>query len=181
MDTGNPPPNSQKLDKLTNLAMPALRRAWVDIFACEAPPSAPRKYLIRAIAYYLQSESCQDLALDVVARLRALASKTDSNIEQLAIRASYLGLGAKLVREWKAETHEVVVVEGGYLYRGEIFGSLSKIARLITGTRWSGPLFFGLRKNSKKSSASRNFPYVVDLRNMNGLNTNRPKPAQNDS
>jgi hypothetical protein len=61
--------------------------------------------------------------------------------------SSSLGLksGTALTRTWRGMMHHVDVVEGGFEYRGERFGSLSEIARRITGTRWSGPLFFGLK------------------------------------
>jgi hypothetical protein len=56
--------------------------------------------------------------------------------------------GTKLLRQWHSETHEVMVTERGYLYRGQEYKTLSEIAGLITGARWSGPLFFGLKKRS---------------------------------
>lgn len=60
--------------------------------------------------------------------------------------------GVEIVRVWKEETHRVVVVEGGFLYRGDHYRSLSVIARKITGTRWSGPRFFGLEKRPGAAS-----------------------------
>jgi len=54
--------------------------------------------------------------------------------------------GTKLIRSWHGEVHEVIATGSGYEYRGQTYSSLSKIARNITGTRWSGPLFFGVRK-----------------------------------
>ena len=53
--------------------------------------------------------------------------------------------GTRLLREWQGVTHEVIVLDDGVRYRGETWGSLSAVAREITGTRWSGPLFFGLK------------------------------------
>jgi Protein of unknown function (DUF2924) len=54
--------------------------------------------------------------------------------------------GTKLLREWRGVMHEVTVIEGGYEHQGKRCRSLSAVAREITGTQWSGPLFFGLRK-----------------------------------
>jgi Protein of unknown function (DUF2924) len=54
--------------------------------------------------------------------------------------------GTKLMREWCGVTHEVTVIDGGYEHQGKRYRSLSAVARAITGTQWSGPLFFGLRK-----------------------------------
>ncbi len=61
-------------------------------------------------------------------------------------------LGTRLIREWKGTTHEVIVTRDGFIYRAEQYRSLSQIARLITGARWSGPRFFGLRKRVAQSS-----------------------------
>ena len=65
-----------------------------------------------------------------------------------------LGLGTRLIREWRGEVHQVTVGEDGFDYRGMRYGSLSQIAREITGTRWSGPLFFGLRKAGGRPEVS---------------------------
>ena len=62
--------------------------------------------------------------------------------------------GTKLLREWRGVTHEVTVIEGGYEHQGRRYRSLSAVARAITGTPWSGPLFFGLRKTSSPGSGS---------------------------
>jgi hypothetical protein len=62
--------------------------------------------------------------------------------------------GTRLIRQWQDKTHVVTVKEQGYEYQGSLYQSLSEIARLITGTRWSGPLFFGLKSSPAKISAS---------------------------
>ena len=69
-------------------------------------------------------------------------------------RAAKLKPGAKLVREWRGETHDVLVVEDGFLWRGKSRRSLSSIAREITGTRWSGPRFFGLVGHRGRAKAA---------------------------
>ena len=60
------------------------------------------------------------------------------------------GSGTVLIREWRGTSHRVTVVDRGAIYRGKRYGSLSEVARVITGTRWSGPLFFGLRSPAKE-------------------------------
>jgi hypothetical protein len=62
--------------------------------------------------------------------------------------------GTRLLREWRGQTHEVIAMEAGYEYRGVSYRSLSEIARKVTGTRWSGPAFFGL-KNAKAALGPR--------------------------
>ena len=63
-----------------------------------------------------------------------------------------LSSGAKLIRNWKGVPHEVWVIAGGYMHQGQTYKSLSEVARAITGTRWNGPLFFGLRDKSKEAA-----------------------------
>ena len=62
-------------------------------------------------------------------------------------------VGTKLIREWQGVLHEVTALADGYEWQGRRYKSLSAIARAITGTRWNGPLFFGLRSHSKKEAA----------------------------
>jgi DUF2924 family protein len=64
------------------------------------------------------------------------------------------GGGALLVRQWGGVDHEVTVLEKGVLFHGKRHRSLSEVARVITGSRWSGPLFFGLRAQAKEASAN---------------------------
>ena len=71
----------------------------------------------------------------------------------MPMQARKLSAGASLLREWNAETHEVRVLEKGFEYRGQRYRSLSAIAREITGTRWSGPAFFGLKDPEREDVA----------------------------
>jgi hypothetical protein len=101
--------------------------------------------LRRRLAYELQAKVHGDLPMEAQRRLKRLhkAFKADPGFTPLP------GLGLKpgtvLTRAWRGVQHQVRVVNEGFEYRGERFGSLSEVARRITGTRWSGPLFFGLR------------------------------------
>ena len=78
---------------------------------------------------------------------------SDARIEALPMQVRKLSAGATLLREWNGETHEVRVLEKGFDYRGHKHRSLSAIAREITGTRWSGPAFFGLRDPERNDAA----------------------------
>ena len=71
------------------------------------------------------------------------------------LTATRLKPGTRLVREWRGEIHQVTVLDDGLEYRGSHYDSLSEIARSITGTRWSGPLFFGLRRARNRSDEVR--------------------------
>jgi hypothetical protein len=85
-------------------------------------------------------------------RLRQLAESFDRDSGRVAKAVSSsarIKPGTRLIRQWDGQTHQVTVAEDGFEYKGERYKSLSEIARLITGTRWSGPLFFGLKQSQK--------------------------------
>jgi hypothetical protein len=108
--------------------------------------------LRRRLAYELQAKVHGDLPTDAQRRLKRLheAFKADPGFTPLPS----LGLkpGTVLTRSWHGVLHQVRVTNHGFDYRGERFGSLSEVARRITGTRWSGPLFFGLKNGAEPSS-----------------------------
>ena len=81
------------------------------------------------------------LRTDLLRKLERAVSESPSK------RSSTLQPGTRLVREWRGKTYEVMVENDGFLFRGQRFGSLSKIASVIAGTRWSGPRFFGLNQH----------------------------------
>ena len=115
----------------------------------EAPPPHVRKQLlVPLLAYKLQEQAYGGLKPEVKRRLRELANgfhrdprKTAANLAD----SHQIKPGTRLIRQWEGKTHHVTVGENGFEYNGEYFKSLSAIARVITGTRWSGPLFFGLK------------------------------------
>lgn len=114
-----------------------LRSLWRQKRGQEPPPAFSKDLIARALAYWLQVEVFGGLN----PRLRRLlaasggASQADRHIK----------VGAVIVREYRGDLHEVLVVPDGFCWRGEVFASLSTIARKITGTNWNGPRFFGLR------------------------------------
>lgn len=124
--------------KLDDLSLEDLREIWRVRYG--APPALRSPELLQLmLAWRIQVESEQGLDRDIRLALRRPPAKR-SGPQPVA--------GARLVREWQGRPHEVVVMsDGGFLYRGERFGSLSKVARRITGVRWNGPRFFGLRKD----------------------------------
>ena len=115
----------------------------------EAPPPHVRKQLlVPLLAYKLQEQAYGGLKPEVKRRLRELAASFHRDSKKTAAqRRDPLRIkpGTRLIRKWEGQTHHVTVGEVGFEYNGERYKSLSVIARLITGTRWSGPLFFGLK------------------------------------
>ncbi len=143
---------AEQLAELETLARPELRARWDRAFGQPAPKWASRDLLLRALAHHLQEQAEGGLSK---AALRRLAELADPKINGGRARpaAPRPRPGTRLIREWRGEVHRVNVIEGGFDYRGEHYASLSRIAREITGTRWSGPLFFGLRKTIRQEAS----------------------------
>ena len=125
-----------QVQALEALDLHGLRAAWRELFA--APPKLRSPELLGLmLAWRLQTQAMGGLEMQARRSLRRPAGE--------AARPT-AAAGARLVREWQGERHEVSVTgDGGFLYRGERYASLSQIARMITGARWNGPRFFGLR------------------------------------
>jgi hypothetical protein len=128
------------------LALPKLGRAklqerWRDLFKVAPPVSFTPDLLARGIAFRLQEKAQGGLNANARKMLGSAGQPTPRR--QLSSRGS-VRPGNRLVRRWRGRTYVVEVTEAGLVYDGERFGSLSLIAREITGTRWSGPKFFGL-------------------------------------
>jgi len=136
---------SAEIATLESLDIKDLKSRWSALYDTEPPPRISRELLIRAIAYRLQEKMFGGLAPATRRRLERVADDLSSRRARpyLARKAAP---GSLLIREWRGNAHRVTVHQDGVAYRGKQYGSLSEVARLITGTRWSGPLFFGLRK-----------------------------------
>lgn len=145
---------AREIAGLEALDAAALRRRWVEAFGKPPPKRTSRDLLLRALAYHLQEQALGGLSKAVRRRLAALADAKGANARLPAPAAPRPRPGTRLIRSWGGEVHQVSVLEDGFDYRGERYASLSQIARQITGTRWSGPLFFGLRKASGGAGSS---------------------------
>jgi hypothetical protein len=154
------PPDREALNveiaRLRDLNIKALRAQWYNVLGRPAPSHLPRHLLFRIAAYRLQADRLGDL--DTQSR-RALDSaespeKARQNAARLVERQTELKAGTILGREWNGRMHRVSVLADGFAYDGRTYSSLSKIALAITGTRWNGPRFFGLRDNSRNGSSA---------------------------
>jgi len=121
-----------------------LRRLWRERWG-DLPAFRSREHLARAMAYRVQAEDAGDLVNASRRRLRDLADQFRADKAYAPAPAVALKPGSSLVREWGGKRHEVAVTGEGYLYDGRAYGSLSKIAAVITGTQWNGPVFFGVK------------------------------------
>jgi hypothetical protein len=127
-----------------------LRAKWRIALKQEAPPQLRKPLLVPLLAYKLQEKAFGGLKPEVKRRLRELAASFTRDPKKAGVRLKdsiRIKPGTRLIRDWKGQSHQVTVLEVGFEYNGEHYPSLSVIARKITGTRWSGPLFFGLTGN----------------------------------
>jgi hypothetical protein len=129
---------------LSALDTKALRQRWADVFKIEPATRISRDVLIRAIAWALQAETHGGLSKAAQRQLLRHADEFRSSGSISVSSGSDFKPGTKLIREWQGRVHEVVILDDGYVWSGKRYRSLSAIARAITGTRWSGPRFFGI-------------------------------------
>ena len=131
----------ETLTEIGSLEYDALKSRYQEIFRREPPARLSLDMLRRVLAYKLQADWLGGLSPKVEKLLLSSSSPRALNGHRK------LEPGSQLVREWQGEMHVVEVFEGGYRWEGERYSSLSAVARAITGTRWSGPRFFGLAGN----------------------------------
>jgi Protein of unknown function (DUF2924) len=132
---------------LAKASLPDLKAQWRELFGKE-PSGINRVYLERRIAYRLQELAYGGLSDATRARLTDLAKTADrGSSPRTRMRAQDRPIaGTRLLRVWQGVEHSVTVMQTGFDYQGRSFASLSAVARQITGSRWNGPAFFGLRE-----------------------------------
>lgn len=141
-------PADRKIAELQGLDAPALRTLWVETFSRPAPKRLRRDLLLRALAYHAQEQAEGGLSKAIRKRLARGVGPGEQRPRPPSLQ---LKPGTRLIREWRGESHQVAVLDDGYEYRGTRYSSLSRIAREVTGTRWSGPVFFGLRQAASRT------------------------------
>ena len=141
---------TSRLRSLPTLEKGELQSEWQRLFGRPAPAPLRKDLLIRVLAYRMQEVAYGGLKPATRKRLQQLAKTIAENPRAPISSAPSIKPGTRLVREWNGKPNVVTVLEEGFEYSGKRYGSLSEIARLITGTRWSGPLFFGLKSNRAK-------------------------------
>ena len=137
---------------LRDLDVGALRARWHTVFRRRPPPHLPRHLLFRVLAYRLQADHSGDLDGESKRILDRSKSPEDSGQCALDLRRRTVNLrpGTVLSREWNGRMHRAAVLADGFAWNGKTYPSLSKVAFAITGTRWNGPKFFGLRDRARK-------------------------------
>lgn len=143
----------EQLAALPSMERPQLQALWTKLFGNPPHPALRRENLVPVLAYGLQEKAYGGLRAPVARRLRALADCGANGGKGAATLSHHLRAGTRIVREWQGKLHEVTSLPQGYEYDGRTWHSLSEIARAITGTRWSGPAFFGIRRRTGKGVA----------------------------
>jgi hypothetical protein len=147
-------PDRERLEaeiaRLPDLGVAELRQRWVGLYGRPAPKYFRQKLLVKAVAYQMQVKAFGGLPEAVKQQLREIAAATRDGTFDAADLEPRIKPGTKLIRTWKKGTHEVMVLEDGFAWRGARYTSLSTIAKTITGTSWNGWAFFGLKRPKAK-------------------------------
>jgi Protein of unknown function (DUF2924) len=148
-----------KLDDLSRSSRAELRKLWAQELGDKPPATLGRDVLALAIAYARQERLYGGLSKPVARELDRLLDRLlreGCSTKGVAAPATPLPrTGTVLVREWQGTTHHVTIVNDGFVWNGETYRSLSSIAHAITGTKWNGPRFFGMRDMNGKAPEGR--------------------------
>jgi len=140
------------LQELEQMDSAALRTEWRRLYRAHPPKGVRRDLLLLGVAWKIQEQAYGGLGAANKRRLADLAETLGRDGDITRSRVARLRPGAKLVREWRGETHTVTVADDGFEWKGRHWRSLSVIAREITGGHWSGPRFFGLKEKQRTNS-----------------------------
>lgn len=144
-----------RLAALAHLSHADLRGEWRRLYRAQPPKKLGRDMLELGVAWKLQEQTLGGLSAASRRRLADVAAVLDKKGDLGLARVARLRPGARLVREWRGQTHEVLVSDQGFHWRGKTWRSLSVIAREITGTQWPGPRFFGLAAKTARAGGAR--------------------------
>ena len=148
------PAVEDELDRLATMPIARLRARYREVFRGDPPQAFGPDLLRRSIAHRIQEKAYGGLSRPAQRLLdqamKAFAAKPIGKI----VLPRRIKPGSVLVREWKGKSHRVTVLAEGFIYDGKTYTNLSEIAVLITGTRWNGPRFFGLRKKLQEDGES---------------------------
>ena len=144
------PAVEDELDRLATMPIAQLRIRYREVFRTDPPKAFGPDLLRRSIAHRIQKKAYAGLSRPAQRLLdqamKAFAAKPNGKI----VLPRRIKPGSVLVREWKGRSHRVMVLADGFAYEGDVYSNLSEIAVLITGTKWNGPRFFGLRSKTQE-------------------------------
>jgi hypothetical protein len=129
-----------------------LKERWQALYGSEASRRISRDLLVRALAYRIQEQALGGLKPSTRRLLMKVAADASARRPIQVTPELSLKPGTVLLREWHGTEHQVIVREDGIVFNGKQYKSLSQVAHRITGTKWSGPLFFGLKANRQEQT-----------------------------
>lgn len=135
---------AEQIERLGNMTPTQLKSEWRRVYKGAPPAAYTPDLLLRGIAYRLQEKALGGLPVELRRELDSLATIGGMTPRPAKPQSVKLKAGNRLVRRWRGTTHTVMVTEAGFLFQDRRYSSLSTIATEITGTKWSGPRFFGL-------------------------------------
>ncbi|MBF0590326.1 MAG: DUF2924 domain-containing protein [Magnetococcales bacterium] len=136
----------QRVASLNRMAMPDLKKMWKELFG-SAAPNYDKRFMIKRLAYRIQELAYGGLSKTAEQRLRAGQIERKTNTPKRVRQSAYKPApGTQLIREWQGVDYCTTALENGFEFQGQHFRSLSAVARAITGTRWNGLAFFGVKK-----------------------------------
>lgn len=141
------------VEALKSMPITSLRALWAERTDNETPPMRSRGVLVRMLAWDMQAKALRGLDAKTEEKLMAIARSHDGGRTYAPTIKRQASAGAVLTREWRGTVHTAVITTSGVECEGKIYRSLSDVARAITGTRWSGPRFFGLEQLQKKGQS----------------------------
>lgn len=144
-----------ELAMLDTLDLDALRSHWLKITGRPSPRAFRSEFLRRALAHEIQVVEFGGLSPAVKRRLRQLSAAARDNRFDETLGIASIKPGTLLIRVWQGTTHRVMVLTDGYAWNGITYGSLSSIAKAITGTNWNGWIFFGLKRDDRNKNAAK--------------------------
>ena len=143
---------AQELKDLETRGDDELKHRWRSLYGTKPPQKIHRSLLIAAVAHRMQENALGALKSSVRRHLMQASNNTTNSRPSPQYPSLRPRAGTVLVRDWGGVTHQAEVLEDGILFRSKRYKSLSEIARVITGSRWSGPLFFGLKSAAKEQN-----------------------------
>ena len=145
------PAVEDELDRLATMPIAQLRVRYREVFRTDPPKAFGPDLLRRSIAHRIQEKAYGGLPCSTQRLLDQMMKTYVAKPNGKIVLPRRIKAGSVLVREWKGRSHRVMVLADGFAYEGDVYSNLSEIAVLITGTKWNGPRFFGLRSKTQGS------------------------------
>jgi Protein of unknown function (DUF2924) len=142
----------REIEELQEATSANLKERWRAFYRSAPPRRISRDLLIRALAYRIQEKALGGLTPSTRRLLTKVAAEAAARRAIQVAPEPSLKRGTVLLREWHGTQHQVIVREDGIVFNGKQYKSLSQVAYRITGTKWSGPLFFGLKANRQEQT-----------------------------